>query len=114
LSRADYFIDAQTGQVLGKKDKLHHSDATGAANTQYSGIQTIHSDLKGTKYRLWDLSRGNGILTLHGDKLTNLDYTSPTANWNLTGQNQHAMDVHWGVEETYDFYKTKFNRNSLG
>jgi hypothetical protein len=23
------------------------------------------------------------------------------------------MDVHWGVEKTYDFYKTKFNRNSL-
>jgi len=113
LSRADYFIDAQTGQVLGKKDELQHSDAAGTSNTQYSGIQTIHSDLKGTKYSLWDLSRGDGVITLHGDKFTNLDYTSATANWNLTGQNQHAMDVHWGVEETYDFYKTKFNRNSL-
>jgi Zn-dependent metalloprotease len=114
LSRADYFIDAQTGQVLGKKDKLHYTDATGTANTQYSGSETIHSDkIAATKYRLWDLTRGNGVITLHGDLLSNLDYTSTTANWNLTGQNQHAMDVHYGVEQTYDFYKTTFNRNSL-
>jgi Zn-dependent metalloprotease len=113
LSRADYFIDVQTGEVIGKKDKLQHADATGTGNTQYSGAQTIHSDKGATKYRLRDVSRGNGIITLHGDKATNLDYTSTTANWNLMGQDQHAMDVHWGVEKTYDFYKTKFNRNSL-
>jgi bacillolysin len=107
LSRADYFVDAQTGQVIGKKDKLHYSDATGTANTQYSGSQTIHSDKVGTKYRLWDLSRGNGVITLRGDATTsNLDYTSTTPNWNLTGQNQHAMDVQYGVEQTYDYYKT--------
>ena len=113
LSRADYFIDAQTGKVIGQKDKLYYSDATGTANTQYSGSRTIHSDKNGSKYRLWDLSRGNGVITLHGDKLSDLDYTSTTANWNLTGQSQHAMDVHYGVEETYDYYKTTFNRNSV-
>lgn len=113
LSRADYFIDAQTGQVIGKKDKLYYSDATGTANTQYSGSQTIHSDKVGTKYRLWDLSRGNGVITLRGDATSTLDYTSTTPNWNLTGQNQHAMDVHYGVEETYDYYKTTFNRSSV-
>jgi Zn-dependent metalloprotease len=114
LSRADYFIDAQTGQVIGKKDKINSTDATGTANTQYSGTKTIHSDKIGaTKYRLWDLSRGNGVITLHGDKTTGLDYTSTTANWNLTGQAQHAMDVHYGVEKTYDYYKATFNRNSI-
>lgn len=113
LSRADYFIDAQTGNVIGKKDKLEHTDATGTANTQYSGSQTIHSDKNGSKYRLWDLTRGNGVITLHGDKLSDLDYTSSNANWHLTGQDQHAMDVHYGVEQTYDYYKTTFNRNSV-
>ena len=114
LSRADYFIDAQTGQVIGKKDRINSTDATGTANTQYSGSKTIHSDkTAATKYRLWDLSRGNGVITLHGDKTTGLDYTSTTATWNLTGQSQHAMDVHYGVEETYDYYKATFNRNSV-
>ena len=113
LSRADYFIDAQTGQVIGKKDRINSTDATGTATTQYSGSKTIHSDKTGSTYRLWDLSRGNGVITLHGDKTSDLDYTSTTANWNLTGQGQHALDVHYGVEETYDYYKTTFNRNSV-
>ena len=113
LSRADYFIDAQTGQVIGKKDRINSTDATGTANTQYSGSKTIHSDKNGSTYRLWDLSRGNGVITLHGDKTSELDYTSTTANWNLTGQGQHAMDVQYGVEKTYDYYKATFNRNSV-
>lgn len=113
LSRAYYFIDATTGDFLGKKDEIEYTDATGTANTQYSGSKTIHSDLNGTTYRLWDLSRGNGVVTLHGDKTTGLDYTSTSKNWNLTGQSQHAMDVHYGVEQTYDYYKTTFNRNSV-
>lgn len=113
LSRAYYFIDATTGEFLGKKDEMEYTDATGTANTQYSGSKTIHSDLNGSTYRLWDLSRGNGVVTLHGDVLTNLDYTSTSKNWNLTGQGQHAMDVHYGVEQTYDYYKTTFNRNSV-
>jgi Zn-dependent metalloprotease len=113
LGRADYFVDAETGKVIGKKDKLYYTDATGTANTQYSGSKTIHSDKNGTQYRLWDLTRGNGVITLHGDLSSNLDYTSATANWNLTGQNQHAMDVHYGVEQTYDYYKTTFNRSSV-
>lgn len=114
LSRAYYFIDAQTGKVIGKKDRLHYSDTSGTANTQYSGSQIIHSDkVTATKYRLWDLSRGNGVITLRGDATSTLDYTSTTPNWNLTGQSQHAMDVHYGVEQTYDFYKTTFNRSSV-
>ncbi|MBS1746576.1 MAG: M4 family metallopeptidase [Bacteroidetes bacterium] len=113
LSRADYFVDAQTGEILGKKDKLHYSDAVGTANTQYSGSKTIHSDKNGSTYRLWDLTRGNGVITLHGDKTSDLNYKSNTPDWTLKGQSQHAMDVHYGVEETYDFYKSKFNRNSL-
>jgi bacillolysin len=73
LSRADYFIDAQTGEVLGKKDKLQHTDAVGTANTQYSGSKSIHSDKNGTTYRLRDITRGNGVLTFHGDRFSNLD-----------------------------------------
>ncbi len=111
FDRKFIFVDAQTGQVLGTKAEMEASDATGTANTQYSGSQTIHSDLNGSSYRLRDLTKGNGIITLNATG--NADYTNTTANWNLTGQNQHAMDVHWGVEKTYEFYKTTFNRNSV-
>ncbi|MBS1731423.1 MAG: M4 family metallopeptidase [Bacteroidetes bacterium] len=113
LSRAYYFIDAQSGQVLGQKDEIHTSDVTGTANTLYSGTQTIHSDSYNGSYRLRDYSRGNGIITKKGDVGGNPDYTSSSSNWSLSGKDRNAMDAHWGVEMTYDFYKVNFNRNSV-
>lgn len=113
LSRAYYFIDAINGNVLGKKDEIFYSDATGTANTAYSGAQTIHSDYTGSTYRLRDYTKGNGIITLHGESgQRGTDYTSSSANWALTGTNIAALDAHYGVSQTYAFYKSNFNRNS--
>ncbi len=113
LSRAYYFVDAITGKVIGKKDEIFYSDATGTAATAYSGTQTIHSDLYNGSYRLRDLTKGGGIITLHGESSSNgTDYTSASANWTLTGTNQAALDAHYGVSQTYAFYYTVFGRNS--
>jgi Zn-dependent metalloprotease len=113
LRRAFYFIDAQSGQVLGRKDEIFYTDATGTANTGYSGTQTIHSDFTGSNYRLRDLTKGNGVITLHGESgIRGTDYTSSTASWTLTGTNQAAMDAHYGVSQTYNFYHTVLSRNS--
>ena len=111
-SRAYYFVDAQTGSILGSKELLHTVDATGTANTLYSGTQTIHSDKTGTNaYRLRDYTRGLGIITRLAKNKTEITNTS--ANWNLTLPNQNGLDAHWGAEMTYDYYKVNFNRNSL-
>jgi Zn-dependent metalloprotease len=93
LSRADYFIDAQTGAVLGKNDRIQHTDAVGTANTAYSGARTIHSDQVGaSSYRLRDLTKGNGVITLHGESgQRGNDYTSTSANWTLAGTNIAAL-----------------------
>lgn len=113
LSRADHFIDAQTGEYLGEKDKLYYTDATGTAATAYSGSQIIHSDFTGTNYRLRDYTKGNGVITLHGESsLKGTNYTSSSANWILSGNSQAALDAHYGVSQTYSFYKANFNRNS--
>jgi bacillolysin len=113
LSRAYYFVDALNGNVLGKKDEIYYSDATGTAATAYSGSQTIHSDLNGSSYRLRDYTKGNGVITLHGESGSRgTDYTSSSANWSLSGTNQAALDAHYGVSQTYAFYKANFNRNS--
>jgi len=113
LSRAYYFVDARTGTVLGKKDEIFFSDAVGTANTAYSGAQTIHSDLNGSNYRLRDYTKGNGIITLHGESgQRGTDYSSSSSNWTLTGTNIAALDAHYGVSQTYAFYKANFNRNS--
>ncbi|MEP6684443.1 MAG: M4 family metallopeptidase [Parafilimonas sp.] len=113
LSRAYYFVDAKNGKVLGKTDIINTSDAVGTANTFWSGTQTIHSDLNGSNYRLRDYTKGNGVLTFHGESgKRGQDYTSSSANWNLTGQDQAAMDAHFGVAATYSFYSKVFHRNS--
>lgn len=113
LSRANYFVNAKTGEVTGKQDRLYFTDATGTANTAWSGSQTIHSDFTGTNYRLRDYTKGSGVITLHGEssKRGN-DYTSASANWSLPGFDQAALDAHYGVSQTYSFYFTGFNRNS--
>lgn len=113
VSRAYYFIDAQSGQLLGTEDLIHTSDAVGTGNTLYSGTQTIHSDYYNGSYRLRDYTRGNGVITKKGNVSGKPDYTNSSSNWNLSGQDKNAMDVHWGVEMTYDYYKVSFNRNSI-
>jgi Zn-dependent metalloprotease len=114
LSNANYFVDVQTGRVLGKKDIINFSDVTGTANTGWSGSQTIHSDLvSASNYRLRDYSRGSGIITLHGESgQRGVEYTSTSNNWSLGGTDQAAMDAHYGVEQTYSFYMATFGRNS--
>lgn len=109
-SRADIYVDAQTGTILGTADRFYHTDAVGTANTAYSGTQTIHSDLNGSSYRLRDYTKGNGVITL---KNNGSDYSSSSANWTTTGQDKYALDAHYGVSSTYAFYLSNFNRNSL-
>ena len=113
LSRAYYFVDAVNGKVLGKNDIINTTDAVGTANTFWSGTQTIHSDLNGSTYRLRDYTKGNGVVTLHGESgKRGTDYTSTSSNWNLTGYDIAAMDAHFGVSSTYTFYSKVFHRNS--
>ena len=113
LSRANYFVDARTGKVLGKNDIINTSDAIGNANTFWSGTQKIHSSLDSGTYTLRDYTKGNGVITLHGESgQRGNNYTSTSANWNLTGYDQAAMDAHFGVSSTYNFYAKVFKRNS--
>lgn len=114
LSNADYFVDAKTGRVIGKEDRLYFSDAVGTANTAWSGAKSIHSDKVSTNnYRLRDYSRGGGVITLHGESgQRGNDYSSTTKDWTLSGFNQAALDAHYGVEKTYSYYLENFGRNS--
>ena len=93
----------------------------GNAETRYSGNQTIETTLSGSNYILSDTSRGNGIRTYNLKKGTSfgnaVDFTDANNNWtaaefdNSTYDNA-ALDAHWGVEKTYDYFKDTFNRNS--
>lgn len=116
LSRAYVYVDASTGGVIRKKDILCTANATGTANTKYSGTQTITTDSYTGGYRLRETGRGNGIETYNlnnGSTYTNTDFTNASTSWTSTGTNQAATDAHWGAEKTYDYYYNTFNRNSI-
>jgi Zn-dependent metalloprotease len=112
LDRKYIYIDATNGKVLGALQILKNVDAVGTAATNYSGVRTIHSDLNGGTYRLRDLTKGNGIITLKG-AAGHADYTNASANWALTGTDKWAMDAHFGVAATWIYFKDNFNRNSI-
>jgi bacillolysin len=120
LSRQIVFVDAVNGSILGKREMIHTTNATGSAVTAYSGTQTITTDFTGSTYRLRETGRGNGINTydmrLAGTSYAAaVDFTDADNNWNNVNANkdQYATDGHWGTEKTYDYYLSKHNRNSV-
>lgn len=93
---------------------------SGTAATRYSGSQTISTTLVGSSYTLRDSSRGNGVFTYNlkkGTALKSTDFTDNDNNWTAAEFNNStfdnaALDAHWGVSNTYDYFKNTFNRNS--
>lgn len=119
IGRRIYFVDAENGKILGKRELLHNSNATGTAVTAFSGNQTITTDYTGSSYRLRETGRGLGIQTFNMRKGTNyssaIDFTDADNYWNNVNSNkdEYATDAHWGAEQTYDYYLNTFGRNSI-
>ena len=94
---------------------------TGNADTRYSGSKPVETTLSAGSYILQDATRGNGVKTYNLKKSTTIssgvDFKDTDNNWtaaefNNTTFDNAALDAHWGVEKTYDYFKTTFNRNS--
>ncbi len=120
LKREYVFIDAITGEIIFSLNRIQTTDVPGTAVTKYSGTQAFVTDSTGVgSYRLRETGRGNGIETynLHADTAhaSAVDFTDTDNYWNNvnTAQDEVATDAHWGAEKTYDYYKIKFNRNSI-
>jgi len=119
MSRQIVFVDAKTGSILGRREMIHEANAVGSAVTGFSGTQTITADSYNGAYRLRETGRGSGIQTFNLNRGTNYnsatDFTDADNTWNNVNANrdQYATDAHWGAEKTYDYFKVKYNRNSI-
>ncbi|MBL4585966.1 MAG: M4 family metallopeptidase, partial [Flavobacteriales bacterium] len=119
LYRAEVFVDAQTGNVLFENHRIHIADVVGTAQTGYSGTRSIVADSFNGSFRLREAGRGNGIRTFNMNTGTDygnaVDFTDNDNNWNNANANldQYATDAHWGAEMAFDYYFTKFGRNSI-
>ncbi len=118
MSRNYIYVDAQTGEIVHKQNRIHEADVAGTANTMYSGTQNIICDSNAGSYRLREAGRGMGIRTLNLNNGTNtasaVDFTNGTTNWTSTANDDNAAyDAHWGAEKTYDYYQIQHGRNGI-
>lgn len=127
-----YFVDARTGRVLNQWDHVQTAapgpDPTScsgqatAAGTGLSlavgtvGLSTVRCGTGG--YQLRDLTRGNGYVTNMGNRtiglgtlMTDTDNTWGTGT--MTSVQTAAVDVHYGVSTTWDFYRNVLGRNGI-
>ncbi len=119
VGRYKVFVDAETGEVLFKNDRICSADSPGTAVTGYVGNKTIIADSFNGGYRLRENGRGGGIRTFDMNEGTNygnaVDFTDGDNYWNNVNGNldQYATDGHWGAEMTYDYYLNEHGRNSI-
>ena len=114
------YIDANNGDVVHTENRIHESDVVGTAVTKYNGVKQITTDSYNGSFRLRESARGtgNGVETYNLKNSTSygsaVDFTDADNYWNTTtSQDNAAYDAHYGSEMVYDYYKTKFNRNSF-
>ncbi|TNF25586.1 MAG: PKD domain-containing protein, partial [Bacteroidetes bacterium] len=119
VGRYEVFVDAETGQVIFKNDRLCSADTPGTAETGYVGTRTIIADSFNGGYRLRETGRGGGIRTFDLNESTNygnaVDFTDNDNYWNNVNGNldQYATDAHWGAEMTYDYFFDEHGRQSI-
>ncbi|MEW4284454.1 M4 family metallopeptidase [Priestia koreensis] len=118
-----YMVDARDGKIIEKFNELDQAkqgpSVTGTATTGsgkgvLGATRTLNTTFSSNSYYLQDSTRGNGIFTYDAKNRQQV----PGALW-VDADNQlfttydaPAVDAHYYVGVTYDFYKNVFGRNS--
>ena len=113
------YVDAHTGEILYTDKRLRYNSATGQFYTYYNrnnndtpkyGI----TEYGNNKYILLDNSRGNGIHTVNGSTSWS-EFEDLDNIWTRSelGINNMALDVHWTMEQIYDWMESYFYHQSF-
>ncbi|MDX8345055.1 M4 family metallopeptidase [Rossellomorea sp. YZS02] len=127
----NYFVDAVTGDILGKVNEIHEAGngagkpgggggAVGGTDTVGSGkgvlgdTKSLNTYLSSSTYYLQDRTRGNGIFTYDASNRTRLPGSLWADSDNVfnASYDAAAVDAHYYAGTTYDYYKNTHNRNS--
>ncbi|HLV50483.1 MAG TPA: M4 family metallopeptidase [Flavobacterium sp.] len=117
----DVYVDAKTGEVVRSFSKIYHADTPSTSTTYNRGNQSITVDSYNGGYRLKDNARNihtrnasgwDGDWNMSGEFTGNItEFTNTTANFTATNM-RPAVEVHWGMTKTYDYYFDVHNRDS--
>lgn len=78
----------------------------------YARTREINTTLTPQGFALNDTNRNVLTRNKNGYNYFDDDNYWSKSEWNNSSMDIAALDVHWGVEKTYDYYLKKFNRNS--
>ncbi|MDQ0789306.1 M4 family metallopeptidase [Streptomyces sp. B3I8] len=110
-----------TDAATGKKLYEYQGIETGTGKTLYSGTVTLGTTKSGSTYQLYDTTRG-GHKTYNlahrtsgtGTLFTDADDVWGTGAASSSSTDQTAAaDAAYGAQETWDFYKSTFNRSGI-
>lgn len=116
LKHSDIYVDAHTNKIILEVNKIHTADVPATLNTHYNGAKTVTTDqVSGTQYRLQQTAKN--IYTKNcnngSSQASAVDFTNTTNTWSAISTSDKAVfDLHYGLEKSYDYYNTKFSRNS--
>jgi hypothetical protein len=117
-----YFVDADSGKVLDGWNIIHSAAAVGTGKTLLIGNVTLNTSTGTGGYQLVDSTRGGGNTRNGLGKVIDNVYNSAaimTDADNIWGNNNEsdvaseASDAHYGVQQTWDFYKNTFGRSGI-
>jgi Zn-dependent metalloprotease len=127
-AHTDFMIDAHTGGLIQKWSTLETAAATGTGTSQYSGTVSINTNTVSGGYEMRDTVRGMNFDTRNLNHATSGNGTTYTDADNAWGDGANyvegssttaangetaAVDAHYGVGLTYDYYKNIHNRNGI-
>lgn len=114
-----YYINSQ-GEIVNQFQNVFHADVQGSGATYYRGTQNITVDSNAGQYRLKDNARNiityNGanasLSQTTGDISGAVDYTNASTAFTSAAL-KPAVEVHWAMGKTYDYYMQRHNRRSF-
>nr|WP_275949847.1 M4 family metallopeptidase [Oceanobacillus jordanicus] len=102
-----YFIDATNGKVVDSYNTAH--DVTAFGTGVFGDRKMFEAQAFEGKFRLFDVTRGDGVVTYDNTTGTNLDVFS----LNKMFKDGSAVDAHANAQITYDYYQDTFGRDSV-
>ncbi|MEU3572631.1 M4 family metallopeptidase, partial [Kitasatospora sp. NPDC036755] len=113
-SKMHVVTDATSGQVIQQWDGIE----TGSGKGVFVGNVTIGTTQSGSTYQMKDGARGGMYTTNlnHGTSGTGTLYSKSTDTWGdgtVSNGESAAVDAHFGVAATWDYYKNTFGRNGI-
>lgn len=118
-----YFIDAHTGEILRTINETNTDGPTTAqAYDLNNALRSLNTYLENGNYFLYDIAEpmfnstsGEGVIVTFNANYTStrdLDYSYISSN-NNTWTDPKAVSAHANSMATYQYYSTKFGRNSI-